>query len=144
MVSSNLTDSVYIERPNSIDATTGSQKADDPSANASESLKTKQEAPHGHPSSPTAQTPDTDHLIDWDGPSDHRNPQNWSKKRKWYTVMVLAGMTFVVSFGSSVWSAAVNVTAEEFNVSQETMILGVTLYVVGFALGELWSTHFNF
>lgn len=76
-------------------------------------------------------------LVDWDGPQDPENPQNWSSKFKWYTIMILACMTFVVSFGSSVWSTATVVTAEEFGVSQEVMILGVTLYVVGFALGPL-------
>ncbi|KAM0703148.1 hypothetical protein Q7P35_009086 [Cladosporium inversicolor] len=76
-------------------------------------------------------------LVDWDGPQDPENPQNWDSKYKWYTIMILACMTFVVSFGSSVWSTATVVTAEEFGVSQEVMILGVTLYVVGFALGPL-------
>ena len=76
-------------------------------------------------------------IVDWDGPQDPENPQNWSSKYKWYTIMILACMTFVVSFGSSVWSTATIVTAAEFGVSQEVMILGVTLYVVGFALGPL-------
>ena len=76
-------------------------------------------------------------LIDWDGPQDPENPQNWSTKYRWYTIMILACMTFVVSFGSSVWSTATTVTAAQFGVSQEVMILGVSLYVVGFALGPL-------
>jgi DHA1 family multidrug resistance protein-like MFS transporter len=76
-------------------------------------------------------------IVDWDGSEDPDNPQNWDSKYKWWIIMVLACMTFVVSFGSSVWSTATTVTAEEFGVSQEVMILGVTLYVVGFALGPL-------
>jgi DHA1 family multidrug resistance protein-like MFS transporter len=80
--------------------------------------------------------PGSEHLVDWDGPNDPNNPQNWSKGYKWWIYMVLSGMTFVVSFASSVWSTTVIVTAEEFGVSQEVMILGITLYVVGFALGK--------
>jgi DHA1 family multidrug resistance protein-like MFS transporter len=76
-------------------------------------------------------------IVDWDGPHDPENPQNWSSKYRWWIIMILACMTFVVSFGSSVWSTATIVTAEEFGVGQEVMILGVTLYVVGFALGPL-------
>lgn len=86
-----------------------------------------------------AQQPDEDanNIVEWDGEDDPENPQNWSTKYKTWVFMVLACMTFVVSFGSSVWSTATTVTAEEFGVSEELMILGVTLYVVGFALGPL-------
>lgn len=89
----------------------------------------------GVPSPPS--DAETNDIVDWDGPLDPDNPQNWSSKFKWYTIMILACMTFVVSFGSSVFSTATIVTSEEFGVSQEVMILGVTLYVVGFALGPL-------
>jgi MFS transporter, DHA1 family, multidrug resistance protein len=70
-------------------------------------------------------------LVDWDGPNDPENPQNMSKARKWWISMISALMTFVVSFGSSVFSTATEVTAKEFGVGDEVMILGVTLYVVG-------------
>lgn len=74
-------------------------------------------------------------LVDWDGPDDPTNPLNWSRARKWWITMVTAFLTFVVSFGSSVFSAGTEVTAEQFGVSNEVMILGVSLYVVGFACG---------
>jgi MFS transporter, DHA1 family, multidrug resistance protein len=70
-------------------------------------------------------------LVDWDGPDDPENPQNMSKARKWWISMISALMTFVVSFGSSVFSTATEVTAEHFHVSTEVMILGVTVYVIG-------------
>lgn len=92
--------------------------------------------PSSHPGQPGAEEERTD-LVDWNGPQDPDNPQNWSSVYKWQAIMMLAFMTFVVSFGSSVWSTATTVTAEQFGVSQEVMILGVTLYVVGFALGPL-------
>lgn len=75
-------------------------------------------------------------IVGWDGPDDPENPQNWSNARKWWISICTAGLTFVVSFGSSVFSTATAVTAEEFGVSEEVMILGVTLYVVGFACGK--------
>lgn len=40
-------------------------------------------------------------------------------------------MTITVTFASSIFSAIIAVTAQEFNVSEAVMILGVTLYVLG-------------
>ncbi|KXS97475.1 hypothetical protein AC578_9072 [Pseudocercospora eumusae] len=76
-------------------------------------------------------------IVTFDGPTDPENPMNWSRKRKWWISILTAFMTFVISFGSSVFSATTTVTAAKFGVSSEVMILGVTLYVVGFACGPL-------
>lgn len=76
-------------------------------------------------------------IVDWDGPNDPENPQNWSSGRKWWITLNTALLTFVVSFGSSIFSATTTVLAERFAVSQEVMILGVTLYVCGFASGKI-------
>jgi hypothetical protein len=83
------------------------------------------------------QNQESNDIVGWGGSHDQENPLNWSSTYKWYVIMILACMTFVVSFGSSVWSTATIVTAEEFGVSQEVMILGVTFYVIGIALGPL-------
>ena len=53
---------------------------------------------------------------------------------------MVALMSFCVSFSSSIFSAAVEVTAQEFNVSGEVTILGVSLYVLGFAFGMVLHT----
>src|SRR4051812_17963492 len=34
-------------------------------------------------------------VVDWDGPSDLENPQNWPEKKKWTLVGVLSIMTIV-------------------------------------------------
>lgn len=46
-------------------------------------------------------------------------------------------MTFCVTFASSVFSTAAVVTAEKFGVSEEVMILGTSLFVLGFSFGPL-------
>ncbi|KAJ5570009.1 MFS multidrug transporter [Penicillium hispanicum] len=46
-------------------------------------------------------------------------------------------MTFCVTFASSVFSAADASTAKEFGVSDEVMILGTSLFVLGYALGPI-------
>lgn len=50
-----------------------------------------------------------DDIVDFDGPDDPHNPQNWSKKKKWRVTAAMGGMTFVVTFASSIYvSSAAN------------------------------------
>jgi DHA1 family multidrug resistance protein-like MFS transporter len=76
------------------------------------------------------------YIVGWDGLDDPHNPMNFPRSKKWVITMSTALMTFVVSFSSSVFSTATTVTALEFGVSLEVMILGVSLYVLGFAFGS--------
>lgn len=48
----------------------------------------------------------------------------------------LCFMALAVSFGSSVFSTAMVLTAKEFKVSPQYMLLGLSLYVFGIACGE--------
>lgn len=52
--------------------------------------------------------------------------------------VVLAYTTFVVSFTSSIFSAATVVIAKEYEVAPVVGVLGVSLYVLGFALGPIF------
>lgn len=74
-------------------------------------------------------------IVTWDGPNDPANPKNLPKHRQWMIVISTGLMTFCVSFASSVFSTTTFVTAELFGVSSEVMILGLSLYVLGFAFG---------
>ncbi|PWY70690.1 MFS multidrug transporter [Aspergillus eucalypticola CBS 122712] len=79
-------------------------------------------------------------LVEWDGPDDPENPQNMPRWRKWLITMSLSFMTTWITFASSVFSTATTVTAKEFGVSTEVMILATSLVVFGFAVGPLfWS-----
>lgn len=55
---------------------------------------------------------------------------------KWYCTMVVAATCFVVALASSVVTADIAGVAEEFNVSEEVALLTITLFVVGFGVGE--------
>ena len=80
-------------------------------------------------------------LLEWSGALDPSNPVNWSTWRKKVIVLATSAVTFTVSYASSVFSTAVTPVAAEFHTSQEVAILGVSLYVLGFALGKsafLW------
>ncbi|PPJ52006.1 hypothetical protein CBER1_09643 [Cercospora berteroae] len=89
---------------------------------------------HGHDDADEQRDPN---LVDWDGDDDPENPMNWNPVRKWAIATSMGSMTLVVTFASSVFSAATMVTAQQFGVSSEVMILGVALFVLGFAFGPI-------
>lgn len=79
-------------------------------------------------------------LVDWDGVDDPDNPMNWSPSYKWLLTVVLGMMTFCSAFASSVFSTATKATGELFGVSDEVMILGTSLFVLGLAAGPpVWG-----
>lgn len=62
------------------------------------------------------------YVVTWYGPDDKGNPQNLPLWRKWVATMSVALYVLTTTFASSVFSAAVVVTAKEFGVSVETMV----------------------
>ncbi|OQO12962.1 hypothetical protein B0A48_02426 [Cryoendolithus antarcticus] len=79
-------------------------------------------------------------LVVWRGSDDPGNPMNWPRSKKWACTIVLALVTFCVTFASSVFSAGTVPAAEEFHTSREVMLLPTTLFVLGFAFGPiLWG-----
>lgn len=86
---------------------------------------------------PQQQTAKDPNLIEFDGPDDPTNPQNWSPRYKWTVTTILSSVTFCVTFASSVFSTATRAAAKEYDVSEEVMILGTSLFVLGFAVGPL-------
>ena len=51
--------------------------------------------------------------------------------------MIVATVTLAVALASSIYSGAIRSVEEDFNPSTEVAILGVSLFVLGFALGPL-------
>ena len=53
---------------------------------------------------------------------------------------MLTYITFVASFASAIFSSAIDTVAHRFHVSPEVGVLGISLYVLGFATGPiLWA-----
>ena len=69
-------------------------------------------------------------LVTWDGPEDPGNPMNWPLRKKILVTFTFSMTTFVITFSSSVFSTATQVTAVEFGVSEEVMTLGTSLFVL--------------
>jgi len=76
-------------------------------------------------------------LVEWDGADDPGNPQNWPFMKKALATGALSCCTLCITFASSVFSTATIPTAMEFGVSEEVMILGTSLFVLGFAVGPM-------
>ncbi|KAK3196540.1 Efflux pump fub11 [Lecanicillium sp. MT-2017a] len=73
-------------------------------------------------------------------PEDSYNPVTFSKGRKWLITLIQAAATLAVSFASSAYSGGVIEILMDFHVSREVVILGVSMFVLGFAIGPLiWA-----
>ncbi|KAF2496359.1 putative MFS multidrug transporter [Lophium mytilinum] len=71
---------------------------------------------------------------------DPRNPMRWQPMKKWISCLVMAFATLAVSFCSSAFSGGIRQLIVEFNSSQEVITLGLSFFVLGFALGPLlWA-----
>ncbi|PNS19820.1 hypothetical protein CAC42_7787 [Sphaceloma murrayae] len=81
-----------------------------------------------------------EYVVEFDGPDDPMHAQNWPPAKKLRIAVALGYVTLCAAFGSSVFSAATFSIAEEFGFSQEVGVLGVSLYVLGFATGPIiWA-----
>jgi DHA1 family multidrug resistance protein-like MFS transporter len=77
-----------------------------------------------------------EYVVEFDGPNDPLHAQNWPLAKKLPVCITLAYVTLAASFGSSIFSAALGQVASEFDLSTEVSVLGVSLYVLGFAAGK--------
>ncbi|KAI1815699.1 major facilitator superfamily transporter [Poronia punctata] len=78
------------------------------------------------------------YVVEFDGPDDPYHAQNWPLSKKLYTAAILGYTTVTAAFASSFFSAATPYVAKEFGVSTEVGILGVSLFVLGFATGPIF------
>jgi multidrug resistance protein len=79
------------------------------------------------------------YLVQWI-PNDPRNPMLFTTFTKWFITIVLAIATLAVSLVSSAYTGGIAEIIVEFEISQEVATLGVSLFVLGFAIGPLlWA-----
>ncbi|KKK16659.1 hypothetical protein P175DRAFT_0506332 [Aspergillus ochraceoroseus IBT 24754] len=82
-------------------------------------------------------TEDDPYLVTWI-PNDPRNPMTTPVIMKWIYTMGMAFATLAVSLVSSAYTGGIDQIIEDFQVSAEVAILGVSMYVLGFAIGPLF------
>ena len=69
--------------------------------------------------------------------NDKQDPRNWSNMKKWSLTMLLGTVCFDVALGSAIVTGDIEGPMKTFGVSQEVVILTVTLFVLGFGFGPL-------
>lgn len=80
------------------------------------------------------------YAVDFEGPDDPLNPLNWPLKKKVFTGFCLAYATFILTWASSIYSVTIPEMKEKFGLGQAPAALGISLYVLGFAVGPiLWG-----
>ncbi|KAH6720269.1 major facilitator superfamily domain-containing protein [Leptodontidium sp. 2 PMI_412] len=80
------------------------------------------------------------YVVDFEGPDDPLNAQNWPVKTKLLLSAILIFDSISATFGSSIFSAAAVGVEAEFHVGKEVGTLGTSLFVLGFAFGPvMWG-----
>lgn len=73
-------------------------------------------------------------------PNDPWNPMTFKDSFKWAITLIQASAALSVSFASSAYSGGISEIIMQFDISAEVAILGVSLFVMGFAIGPLlWA-----
>lgn len=73
-------------------------------------------------------------------PDDAEDATTFSTWRKWVITLLQAMATLAVTFVSSAYTGGVREIIRHFEISQEVATLGVSLFVLGFAIGPLlWA-----
>lgn len=67
---------------------------------------------------------------------DPRNPMLYSGKAKWSITFIVALATLAVAFVSSAFSGGADAVIRHFKTSEEIFTLGISLFVLGFAIGK--------
>ena len=80
--------------------------------------------------------PTDPYLIDW-LPNDLEDPLKWSPVARWIQMIMVGLATLTLTSGSSAYTGGAKDIVEEFHVSDEVVLLGVSLYVLGFGAGPL-------
>ncbi|WPG99602.1 synaptic vesicle transporter [Acrodontium crateriforme] len=84
-------------------------------------------------------TEEDPYVVTWID-NDPRNPMLYSSLKKWSITALVAIATLAVAFVSSAYSGGAKEVIMEFECSQEVYTLGISLFVIGFAIGPLlWA-----
>ena len=108
-------------------------------ANSETTVNTGTDDVENHPIYNGAGTQDDPYIVEFQK-DDPGNPMNWSDSRKWFITFIATMSVFAITFTSSAYSESANEVIGEFGCSIEVFIVGVSLFVLGFAIGPaFWA-----
>ncbi|KAK2070592.1 hypothetical protein P8C59_005076 [Phyllachora maydis] len=91
---------------------------------------------HRYPGGGTDEAP---YIVDF-LPDDGHNPLLFPRWKKWLFTLLMATATLAISFVSTAYSGGMPEVIRDFDVGVEVAILGISLFVCGFAIGPLlWA-----
>ncbi|OTB08322.1 hypothetical protein M426DRAFT_7649 [Hypoxylon sp. CI-4A] len=80
------------------------------------------------------------YLVDWYGPDDPENPQNWSSNWKLLVASLMCILNFAFYIASSIYVPGIPYIMEDLGASEIVATLGLSLFTLGYGLGPmLWS-----
>lgn len=82
---------------------------------------------------PGSGTKNDPYVIAWI-PDDPRNPMNFKGWIRWSLTIMVSFTTLAVSLVSSAYTGGIEQVIQEFGIVQEIATLGVSLFVLGFAV----------
>jgi multidrug resistance protein len=84
------------------------------------------------------QEPQDPNIVDWDGPNDPANPQNWTASKKWGIIGALGAVTLITPLASSFFAPGVPQVLRSFHETSNLIAaFVVSIYLLGFAIGPL-------
>ncbi|GJE98392.1 MFS general substrate transporter [Phanerochaete sordida] len=77
-------------------------------------------------------------IVDWYGPDDPESPANWSPLKKWFVSFQVCHITFAIYIGSAIFAPGISDLAQKFGISLVAGNLGITMFVLGYAIGPMF------
>ncbi|PBL01691.1 MFS general substrate transporter [Armillaria gallica] len=78
------------------------------------------------------------YIVGWYGDDDQENPRNWSPAKRAFVAFSISFLTFSVYIGSAIYTPSIPGLMTDFNVSQTTATLGLSLYVLAYGIGPMF------
>jgi hypothetical protein len=74
--------------------------------------------------------------VTWNGRFDRRNPLEWSRRKKWFTTLLVSLFTFISPFSTTMVTPALPVIASDLHIPNGFMRqLVMSIFLLGYALG---------
>lgn len=76
-------------------------------------------------------------VVDWYGPDDSENPQNWTNHKKVFIIASIALLTISNYMGSSIYTPGAAEMMVDLNTTRVKSILPLTTFIMGYAVGPM-------
>ncbi|KAJ5726763.1 uncharacterized protein N7483_008120 [Penicillium malachiteum] len=83
-------------------------------------------------------------LVTWNGPDDPDNPKNWTKKKKWISMGIVAMFTLLSPVSSTMVTPALTAIGEDLHITEEFVLeLTMSIFILAYAIEPLFLGPFS-